>query len=221
MNRRAFLGTLLGAGAVVATEAVAPSLVWPFRKYFLPSNWMRWWAGYDWAGNFQSGCIPPGSMVETNGFTHLANNGIYRVTDSEVVLFDKALPDLRLAEEYVEAIELEAFAKEIPDLIYKSSPTWKLFKSRERTAAMQQFQESVDRLTLEKTMRLNVTLPPPPDMPITVKMEVDLEDRWRNLSKRERSTMIFEPENPKRIADIHTKATVENIVRFVDDLQKS
>lgn len=176
MNRRAFLGALLGAGAVVATEAVAPSLVWPFRKYFLPSNWMRW-IGVD------VGCIPPGSLVTTQGFTHLANNGIWQVTDAEVTLFDKAIPDLYghgISEMAVEAIELEAFAKEIPDLIYKGTPTYELFKKR--------------------ALMLN-------------------EDFPQSFTEKMRVPMRITPENPRRIADIHAKATVDNVMRFIDDLQ--
>lgn len=34
MNRRRFLGTLLGTGA---STLVPPSMVWPFRKIFLPT----------------------------------------------------------------------------------------------------------------------------------------------------------------------------------------
>ena len=226
---------------MAATEAVAPSLVWPFRKYFLPSNWAKWWVGYDWAGNLvdgkvpptfaNNGMIPPGSYVDSvNGITYVngkgiyqwsESGGIYEVTDSEVVLFDKAVPDLRMAEAEVEAIELEAFAHEIPDLIYRASPTWKLFKNREATAAMQQFQESVDRIALGVKspipMRLNVNLPPPPDMPITVRMQ---NGNSIELLKRAGIFPAHQEEpapKPKHL--LHKKATVENIVRFVDDLQ--
>src|ERR1700741_2073222 len=53
MNRRIFLGTILGAGAAVTL----PSEVWPFRKIFLPS-FSRWFGitytdsinGYEFVG---------------------------------------------------------------------------------------------------------------------------------------------------------------------------
>lgn len=80
MNRRRFLGSLVGA-------AVAPSLVWPFRKFFLPS------------------IIQP-TLAET-----FAYNGT-------------------LLESSIEAIELEAFAREIPDLLYRDSPLYSYLKSR-------------------------------------------------------------------------------------------
>jgi hypothetical protein len=205
MNRRAFLGALLGAGAVVATEAVAPSLIWPFRKYFLPSNWARW-IGIDFG---YPGMIPPGSIIETSGFTHVDRNGIWRVTDdgTQNIIWDKPIPDLKysLAEEYVEAIELEAFAKEIPDLIYKSTPTWKLFKDREATAAMQQFRESVDRISLGTKSPMPMRLD---GIPV-------FDDRENLMTVHG----IARDSVPKHKQLLHKKATVENIVRFVDDLQ--
>lgn len=36
MNRRGFFKLALGAGSAAVVNQVAPSLVWPFRKIFLP-----------------------------------------------------------------------------------------------------------------------------------------------------------------------------------------
>jgi hypothetical protein len=203
MNRRAFLGALLGAGAVVATEAVAPSLVWPFRKYFLPSNWARWWIGLDWAGNLQTGCIPPGSLVTTQGFTHLSNNGIWQVTDAEVTLFDKTIPDLYghgISEEMVEAIELESFAKEIPDLIFKPTPMYKYIKSR-RTIEVSEMELAGARA------HFNAGLD-------AILADGDVPQSFTN-----KVLGIPRQKYPMHKKLLHKKATVENIVRFVDDLQ--
>lgn len=52
MNRRLFLRNLLGASPAL----VAPSLVWPFRKIFLPVVGPATWISDEWTKYFE----PPG-----------------------------------------------------------------------------------------------------------------------------------------------------------------
>lgn len=130
MNRRGFIGAMLGAAAVTAL----PSEVWPFRKIFLPVGGLA--RGY---GGFFSKLLRPGLRA------------------NEVVLWDKPIPELYepgtigaimrsayppleridhldvrnwgrhpLMEANVQAIELEKFAKEIPDLIYGENRLFQL-----------------------------------------------------------------------------------------------
>jgi len=84
MERRNFLRLLMGG----ASATVAPSLVWPFRKFFLPSLWA------------------PSTAVE---------------------LFEDIEEYDALSMAAVEAIELESFAKQIPDTFYRSNSLYKLF----------------------------------------------------------------------------------------------
>ena len=87
MDRRLFLRSLVGGSAV----ALAPSLVWPFRKIFLPaitipfdSFWYHTWK-------------------------------IHNTPDAFAVAA-------------VQAVELEAFAKELPMIFYKNDRIYSLFK---------------------------------------------------------------------------------------------
>jgi hypothetical protein len=94
MDRRKFLGFLAG-GSV----AVAPSLLWPFRKIFLP-------------------IVTVAEPLELLAW------------HSPVGLFTQ--DEITPLEEYaVQAIELEAFAKSIPDLFFRHRRLYEFFKNGE------------------------------------------------------------------------------------------
>jgi hypothetical protein len=93
VNRRGFL-RMLGTGAAVGgVAAVAPSQVWPFRKIFLPQFWM------------------PKPWFEVSREELTATMATFRDGLSRV-----AYPG-SVNEALIEALQLEQFAKEIPDLM--------------------------------------------------------------------------------------------------------
>jgi hypothetical protein len=108
MNRRGFLkmlggGAAIGAGAVVAAPLVR---TWPFREYFF--------------GLFRRQSVQTFSYVEPAPLTL-----------DEILAANAQFGPLNLAA--VQAYELEAFAKGIPDLIYSSkNPIYRLLKTHIR-----------------------------------------------------------------------------------------
>jgi hypothetical protein len=94
MDRRLFLRNLLGG---TASAVVAPSLVWPFRKIFLPAI----------VTLFEGSWLQPISFLSRR----------------------PTIVDLKLTEMAVQAIELEAFAKEIPNYFYKSGRLYDYLKN--------------------------------------------------------------------------------------------
>jgi hypothetical protein len=108
MNRRGFL-RMLGTGAAVGgVAAVAPSQVWPFRKIFLPLR----------------------PTLEQLAERHLA--AMLGVLPEYLTGTYPALARTQEQLNAIEALELEAFAKEIPHLIKRESAMYELYKAHER-----------------------------------------------------------------------------------------
>lgn len=102
MNRRRFLGTMLGAGAAT----VLPSEVWPFRKYFLPF----FYKPFSFLPPFADlGQYP--DYVCTSAFRQQAFNGVWRVDEASI-----------------QAIELENVREQIPDLLLNEATFYGMLK---------------------------------------------------------------------------------------------
>lgn len=141
---------MLGTGAAVgALATVAPSEVWPFRKIFLP-GWdaVRRWVGIDFGRNESTSAFTfydemGRIMYDMPGGMRLANIDNVPSLGEYLGLSRTPYPGpLNLAA--AEAIELETFAKQIPDLIFKDRTLYKRLKSANR----------VDMLDLSKWGRV-------------------------------------------------------------------
>lgn len=108
MNRRGFLrmlGTGAAVGAVAAVAPILPSEVFPFRKIFLPS--------------FVRGRTAIGAE-------HMADAARYSFAGLSRAPYPGPLREVTL-----EGVELESFAKSLPDLLFKDSTLYKLLKERD------------------------------------------------------------------------------------------
>ena len=108
MNRRGFLRAMFGTGAVAA---IAPSQVWPFRKIFLPMSR----PGLHGILYYQS--LPDAG-------TYI---GLSRATYPGPLSVPLTSP---LSIAAVEAIELESFAHELPNLFFAPDPFYRWMKER-------------------------------------------------------------------------------------------
>jgi hypothetical protein len=124
MNRRGFLkmlggGAAIGAGAVVAAPLVR---TWPFREYFF--------------GLFRRPSVQTFSYFEPSPLTL-----------DEILAANAQFGPLN--EAAVQAIELEAFAKEIPDLILADNSLYRYFKNQDRIDILDVSQWSGDIMNIE------------------------------------------------------------------------
>lgn len=154
MNRRGFIGALLGTAAATAL----PSEIWPFRKIFLPS------------------ALPLDYVDSIAGIRYFTTQprayNSFNLPRSEYP-GRLALP----LSQQIQAIQLEKFAKEIPELFYREMPVYKYFKSGR---------------TIEVTGGFKT-----------------IDGDGVRLYDRETKPSL-----------LHAPATPENIMEFIDDLEK-
>ena len=107
---------MLGIGAAVgAVAAVAPSQVWPFRKIFLPAFKAEYWGLPTWVIGSDN---PLARLMKVAEHTTGYYPGMFGAYPA-------------LTEASVEALELEHFAKEIPDLLSGQSAMFEMYKRQD------------------------------------------------------------------------------------------
>ena len=214
MNRRAFLGTLLGAGAAAVAAPLLPSEVWPFRKIFLPGRYLM---GFDWGY---------GDVTITGTSAY---NGTFKVMDCSLKSMQEQL-------DAIEAIQLEAFAKEIPDLLAHQSTVYSLFKKRpmvgisgtEFQNTMRTFKQGVDGILLGEGSGIGYAIPPLGYRPSQLTATAAIRETENRNRKRVDILANWPEQVPLRMANgneiemprnlLHAKATPENIERWIDEL---
>lgn len=167
MNRRAFLGTLLGAGAAAVAAPLLPSEVWPFRKIFLPGRYLM---GFAWDYG--------------DGVTY-AVNGTFEY------------PAFVNLEAMVEAIELEHFKRQIPDLLRTESEFYKMIKLGDYRPSQLTATAAIREMENRNRKRVDILANWPEQVPLRMANGNEIE-MPRNL--------------------LHAKATPENIERWIDEL---
>lgn len=132
MNRRGFIGALLGTAAATAL----PSEIWPFRKIFVPT-----WAGTSverppigtWIGPEKAWALYPEGVEPFPG-----------IIESE---FSRQLT----------AVEMEIF-KEQMDRFFKPSPLYELMKRKENVRLWKKLTEGEARTATGSTIPMRVPM---------------------------------------------------------------